>query len=76
MAIHYPPVFLNKYLQEKFALKGFGATPIFPTYPSDFSVATDFVLDVSVNNEVERHSFKGLVGVYDRMIKKRRKSER
>ena len=72
MAIYYPPVFLNKYLQEKLALKGFGATPIFPTYPSDFSVATDFVLDVSVNNEVKRHFFGGLVGVYDRMMKKRR----
>jgi len=71
MAIYYPPVFINKYIQEKLALKGFGAIPIFPTYPNDFSVATDFVLDVSVNNSVQRYSFGGQVGVYDRMMKKR-----
>lgn len=72
MAIYYPPVILNKYVQEKFALKGFGATPIFPTYPTDFSVATDFMLDVSIDGSVSRYSFGGQIGVYDRMMKKRR----
>jgi hypothetical protein len=71
--IYYPPVFINKYLQEKLALKGFGAIPMFPTYPSDFSIATNFILDIEpAGGRLERYTFKGQACVYDRMFKMRR----
>ena len=72
MAIHYPPVFLNKYLQEKLAVNGYGAVPIFPTYPNDFSIASDFMLDISIDGSTKRYTFDGQVGTYDRMMKKRK----
>ena len=72
MAIYYPPVFINKYVQEKFAQRGYGAVPMLPTYPNDFSVANDFILDISVNGSVSRYSFNGQLGVYDRLIKARK----
>jgi hypothetical protein len=73
MAIYYPPIFINKYLQEKLAIAGFGAVPMFPTYPSDFNIANTFVLDVAnENGNLERYSFNGQAAVYDRMLKMRR----
>jgi hypothetical protein len=70
--IYYPPIFINKYLQEKLALDGFGAVPMFPTYPSDFSIADGFTLDVLNANKAERFSFQGQAAVFDRMFKMRR----
>lgn len=72
-AIYYPPIFVNKYLQEKLANSGFGAIPMFPTYPSDFSVANDFTLEVLTSGgNASRFSFQGQAAVYDRMFKMRR----
>jgi hypothetical protein len=70
--IYYPPIFINKYLQEKLALDGFGAVPMFPTYPSDFSIADGFTLDVLNGSRAERFSFQGQAAVFDRMFKMRR----
>jgi hypothetical protein len=73
MAIYYPPIFINKYLQEKLAVKGFGAVPMFPTYPSDFNIANNFVLDITDGTqELKRYAFQGQAAVYDRMFKMRR----
>ena len=71
--IYYPPVFVNKYLQEKLALKGYGAIPMFPTYPSDFSIANNFVLDIQpFGGTLKRYAFQGQACVFDRMFKMRR----
>jgi hypothetical protein len=70
--IYYPPVFINKYLQEKLAVNGFGAVPMFPTFPSDFSIAEQFTLDVLLGSSAQRYSFQGQAAVYDRMFKMRR----
>jgi hypothetical protein len=72
MAIYYPPIFINKYLQEKLAGRGFGAVPMFPTYPSDFSVAESFSLDVLTSGGTSRYTFQGQAAVFDRMFKMRR----
>jgi hypothetical protein len=72
MAIYYPPLFINKYLQEKLALEGFGAVPMFPTFPNDFSIAQDFTLDVLIGGDLSRFSFEGQAAVFDRMFKMRR----
>lgn len=72
MAIYYPPVFINKYLQEKLAVEGFGAVPMFPTFPNDFSIAQDFTLDVLIGNSAQRFQFNGQAAVFDRMFKMRR----
>jgi hypothetical protein len=72
MAIYYPPIFINKYLQEKLANEGFGAIPMFPTYPSDFSIANDFTLEVLTSGgSTSKFSFQGQAAVYDRMFKMR-----
>jgi hypothetical protein len=70
--IYYPPVFINKYLQEKLAVNGFGAVPMFPTFPNDFSIAEQFTLDVLMGASAQRFSFQGQAAVYDRMFKMRR----
>lgn len=71
--IYYPPVFINKFLQEKLALSGFGAVPMFPTYPNDFSIADSFTLEVLTgNSSTSRFSFQGQAAVFDRMLKMRR----
>lgn len=72
MAIYYPPIFINKYLQEKLASKGFGAVPMFPTYPSDFSAAENFSLEVLTTGGSSRYNFQGQAAVFDRMFKMRR----
>lgn len=72
MAIYYPPIFINKYLQEKLAIEGFGAVPMFPTFPSDFSIAQDFTLDVLIGSAAQRFQFNGQAAVFDRMFKMRR----
>lgn len=72
MAIYYPPIFINKYLQEKLARRGFGAVPMFPTYPSDFSIAESFSLDVLTAGATTRYQFQGQAAVFDRMFKMRR----
>ena len=74
MAIYYPPIFINKYLQEKLAGSGFGAVPMYPTYPSDFSIANDFTLDVLSGSSSVKYNFNGQAAVYDRMFKMRRKA--
>ena len=73
MAIYYPPIFINKYLQEKLAIEGFGAVPMFPTYPNDFTIAEGFTLDVLNGSSTQRFSFKGQAAVFDRMFKMRRR---
>ena len=72
MAIYYPPIFINKYLQEKLAVNGFGAVPMFPTYPNDFSIANDFTLDILNGSSPQRFKFNGQAAVFDRMFKMRR----
>ena len=72
MAIYYPPVFINKYLQEKLAIEGFGAVPMFPTFPSDFSISEGFTLDVLTGTQAQRFGFQGQAAVFDRMFKMRR----
>ena len=72
MAIYYPPIFINKYLQEKLAIEGFGAVPMFPTFPSDFSIAQEFSLDILIGNSAQRFQFSGQAAVFDRMFKMRR----
>lgn len=68
--IYYPPAFINAYLQEKLASNGFGAVPMYPTYPSDFSIANEFTLNILT--EGTRFQFQGQAAVFDRMFKMRR----
>lgn len=65
MAISYPPVFINDYLQEKLAgLSGIDV-PFFPTSPSTIEQLTSTAV---INNDAN------LFGVYDRMFRMRRKA--
>jgi hypothetical protein len=74
MAIYYPPVFINKYLQEKVREEfrdnpfdgqiGDLTVPFFPTSPTDIESLTQG-FPANENN--------GLFAVYDRMFKMRRK---
>jgi hypothetical protein len=60
MAIHYPPVFINCYLQDKLPDDSMNnSIPFFPTTPSNLDELTQSYPD-------------GLFGVYDRMFKLRR----
>jgi hypothetical protein len=68
MALHYPPIFINDYLQEKiseaFTQDGnrFGfSMPFFPVGPSDIEQLTETFPE-------------GMYAVYDRMFKMRRKA--
>lgn len=72
MAISYPPIFINTYLQQKLGAAGFGAVPMFPTMPTDFDIAEGF----SINDLTEggRFGYQGQAAVYDRMFKMRRKA--
>lgn len=61
MAISYPPIFINNYLIEKVSDRFNFSIPFFPTSPSTIDVLTQ--------------SFpEGMICVYDRMFKLRRKS--
>lgn len=72
MAISYPPIFINSYLQQKLGPE-FGAVPMFPTVPQDFDVANNLTID-SLTEGTGRFSFQGQLGIYDRMFKMRRKA--
>lgn len=74
MAISYPPAFINRYLQEKLAAQGFGATPMYPTMPTDFAISDSFILrDLIGDSQNNIFAFQGNVAIYDRMFKYRRK---
>lgn len=76
MAISYPPIFINTYLQQKLGAAGFGAVPMFPTLPTDFDVAEGFsISDLTEGGPIgTRFSYQGQAAVYDRMFKMRRKA--
>lgn len=63
MAISYPPIFINDYLQDKASSKFNITLPFFPTGPSTIEQLTQSFPDSD-----------GLFGVYDRMFKLRRKA--
>lgn len=69
MAIYYPPIFINTYLQQKLGPE-FGAVPMFPSYPSDFDIAQGFTIDDMTQGG--KFLFNGQAAVYDRMLKYRR----
>ncbi len=71
MAISYPPIFINTYLQQKLGQAGFGATPMFPTVPTDPDAFAD---GFSINDLASgtRFGFGGQIAIYDRMFKMRR----
>lgn len=71
MPISYPPILINKYLQQKLGASGFGAIPMFPTYPSDFDISQGFSIDDLTSGG--KFLFDGQAAVYDRMLKFRRK---
>jgi hypothetical protein len=73
MPISYPPILINKYLQQKLGTAGYGAIPMFPTYPTDFDISQGFSLEDLSSGTGGRFSFEGQVAVYDRMFKFRRK---
>ena len=70
MAISYPPIFINAYLQQKLGPE-FGAVPMFPTVPQDFDIASNMTID-SLTENFGRFSFNGQLAIYDRMFKMRR----
>lgn len=75
MAIMYPPIFINTYLQQKLGSAGFGAVPMFPTMPTDFDIADGFTIDqLTGDDPTIKFSFQGQAAVYDRMFKMRRKA--
>lgn len=75
MAISYPPIFINTYLQQKLGAAGFGAVPMFPTMPTDFDVAEGFTISqLTGDDPTIRFKFNGQAAVYDRMFKMRRKA--
>jgi hypothetical protein len=69
MAIYYPPIFINKYLQQKLGAK-YGALPMYPTFPTDFSITDGFSIDDLIGGG--KFFFDGKVAIYDRMLKMRR----
>lgn len=74
MAIYYPPAFINRYLQEQLALNDFGATPMYPSVPTDPDTASGFTLDqLTGDDPTVRFSFGGNMAIYDRMFRMRRK---
>ncbi len=74
MAIHYPPIFINTYLQQKLG-PDFGAVPMFPTMPTDFDIADGFTIDQLTGDDATvKFRFNGQAAVYDRMFKMRRKA--
>jgi hypothetical protein len=72
MPISYPPILINKYLQQKLG-SDFGAVPMFPTYPSDFDISGGFTIDDLTSATNGKFYFNGQAAVYDRMFKFRRK---
>jgi hypothetical protein len=66
MAISYPPIFINDYLQEKISSLSNINVPFFPTSPSTIDQLTGSISGTA--NQV------GLFAVYDRMFKMRRKA--
>lgn len=72
MAISYPPIFINTYLQQKLGPE-FGAVPMFPTVPTDFDIADQITIEqLAADQPNARFSFDGQVAIYDRMFKMRR----
>lgn len=74
MATSYPPIFINTYLQQKLGEAGFGATPMFPTVPTDPDSFVDgFTLaQLTGDDPTVRFTFGGQIAIYDRMFKMRR----
>ena len=73
MAISYPPIFINTYLQQKLGAAGFGAVPMFPTMPTDFDLAEGFSIS-QLTEGAGKFTYQGQAAVYDRMFKMRRKA--
>jgi hypothetical protein len=65
MAISYPPIFINDYLQDKLVSLAGLDVPFFPTSPSTIEQLTS---TATINNTAN------LFAVYDRMFKMRRKA--
>jgi hypothetical protein len=66
--LNTPGLWINKYLQEKIYEGTEIAIPFFPTLPNTLDDLTDQW--VTINDE--RASYKGVVSVYDRLIRMRR----
>ena len=64
-----PMLWLNSYLQEKLAESIKIAVPLFPTRPSTI----DDISSMWININGERYPYSGVMGVYDRMFKRRNK---
>lgn len=74
MAISYPPIFINTYLQQKLGEADFGAIPMFPTVPTDPDAFSDgFTIDqLTGDDPTIKFNFGGQIAIYDRMFKMRR----
>lgn len=65
-----PMLWINSYLQEKFAEHVKIAVPMFPTRPSNI----DDISSMWVTIDGQRYPYSGVMGVYDRMFKRRNKT--
>lgn len=63
-----PMLWVNSYLQEKLAEGVKIAVPLFPTRPSTI----DDISSMWININNERYPYSGVMGVYDRMFRRRR----
>lgn len=63
-----PMLWINSYLQEKLAEYVKIAVPLFPTRPSTI----DDISSMWITINGERYPYSGVMGVYDRMFRKRR----
>lgn len=62
-----PMLWINSYMQEKLAEYVKIAVPLFPTRPSTM----DDISSMWININGERYPYSGVMGVYDRMFKRR-----
>ena len=66
----YPPIFINRYLQQKIGTQTGLGVPMLPSYPTDPDVLDAFTIDDLT--EGGTFSFNGNLAIYDRMFKYRR----
>ena len=66
--LNTPGLWINKYLQEKIYAGAEIAIPFFPTLPNTLDDLTEQWITI----DGERASYKGVVAVYDRLIRMRR----
>ena len=70
-AMHAPHLFINRYMQDKFAELSSTGLPFLPTLPSDFNGLSE--IDILTETQGTQTSGE-VVAVYDRMFKLRRKA--